>query len=134
MTAPSNGPVLLIDDHDDTRRLMVELLELDGYQVASVSTGAQALAAVSGLHPCLIFLDLGLPDIFGIDLARRLRALPETARTPLYALSGYSHLRAEALGAGCDGFLLKPILPLELRSVVRASCGTRNRDPQSRVA
>jgi two-component system, cell cycle response regulator DivK len=133
MTSILTDPVLLIDDHDDTRQLMVELLELEGYPVVSVSTGGQALAAISGLRPCLIFLDLGLPDIFGLELARRLRAQPEAANTPLYALSGFSNLRAEALAAGCDGFLLKPLLPTELRQVVRGSCGAGQRK-STRVA
>ena len=121
------GTVLLIDDHRDTNRLTVELLELDGFEVVAVSTGQEALLRCADLDPCLILLDLGLPDIPGIELARRLRELPTCARAPLFALSGYSHLRTEAVAAGCDGFLLKPLLPREMRHVVESHCPRNER-------
>jgi CheY-like chemotaxis protein len=122
--------VLLIDDHRDTSRLTVELLELDGFQVVAVVTGQEALLRCSDLGPCLILLDLGLPDMSGLELARRLRELPTCAQVPLLALSGYAHLKAEAIAAGCDGFLLKPLLPREMRHVVESHCPRRNRDEQ----
>jgi CheY-like chemotaxis protein len=116
-------PILLVDDHDDTRALLVELLLLDGFRVVSLSTGGEALALLPTLPPpCLILLDLGLPDMSGIELARRARELPGLAETPLYALSGYAHLRGQALAAGFEGFLLKPVLPGELRLVLDAHC------------
>jgi CheY-like chemotaxis protein len=117
--------ILLVDDHRDTNRLTVELLELDGYEVIAVSTAEAALQRCADLAPCLVLLDLGLPDMSGIDLARRLRELPGCARAPLLALSGYAHLKAAAISAGCDGFLLKPLLPRELRHLVATHCPPR---------
>lgn len=114
--------VLLIDDHRDTNRLAVELLELDGFEVVAVTTGQEALLRCSDLDPCLILLDLGLPDMSGIELARRLRSLPNCSRAPLFAVSGYAHLKGEAIAAGCDGFLLKPLLPREMRHMVETHC------------
>ena len=123
----SRDTVLLIDDHRDTNRLTVELLELDGFEVLAVSSGADALLVCADMSPCLILLDLGLPDMSGIELAQRLRELPTCSRTPLLALSGYSHLKAEAISAGCDGFLLKPLLPRELRHLVSTHCRSVDR-------
>jgi CheY-like chemotaxis protein len=120
-------PVLLIDDHDDGRLLLRELLALEGYEVVMCRNGHDTLHSIDALRPCLIFLDLGLPDMSGLELARLLRARPTLAGTPLYALSGFSHLRQQALDAGCDGFVLKPVLPAQLRRIVGAHC---RRDPE----
>jgi CheY-like chemotaxis protein len=124
--------ILLIDDHRDTNRLTVELLQLDGFDVVAVDTAHDALQRCSDLQPCLVLLDLGLPDMPGVQLARRLREMPNCARAPLLAVSGYPHLREEAISAGCDGFLLKPLLPRELRHVVASHCS--DRDGKRRVA
>jgi CheY-like chemotaxis protein len=124
--------ILLVDDHSDTNRMTVELLELDGFRVVAVDTARDALQCCADLQPCLILLDLGLPDMPGVQLARRLRELPTCAKSPLFAVSGYPHLREEAISAGCDGFLLKPLLPRELRHVVATHCA--DRDGKRRVA
>ena len=122
-------PILLIDDHDDTRSLLLELLVLDGFRVVALGTGSEALALAPTLPPpCLALLDLGLPDMSGIDLAARLRELPGLGETPLFALSGSPHLRGRALAAGFDGFLLKPVLRDELRLVLDGHCARDTRD------
>lgn len=115
-------PVLIIDDHEDTRDLLVELLELDGFAVMSAASGEEALEIARELRPCLVVLDLGLPDIDGIELVLRLRAEPNTAGAPIYALSGFTNLRAAALAAGFDGFLLKPVSGSDLREVAERHC------------
>jgi CheY-like chemotaxis protein len=124
VTLPAQ-PVLIIDDHDDSRSLLMELLELEGYPVVATRNARDTLAVMETLQPCLIFLDLGLPDIPGLELARQLRTLPGGAAAPLFVLSGFAHLRAAALAAGCDGFVLKPVLPLELRRLVGHHCRRR---------
>jgi CheY-like chemotaxis protein len=115
-------PVLLVDDHDDTRDLLAELLERHGHVVRAARSGAEALALLGELDPCLIIVDLLLPDVFGIELVRRLRAEAAGARIPIYALSGFSNLWADALAAGCDGFLTKPVTGSDLRLVVEEHC------------
>jgi CheY-like chemotaxis protein len=123
---------LLVDDHEDTRALLVELLLLEGFRVVSLGCGRETLTLLPTLPPpCLVLLDLGLPDMSGIELARELRAMPGLEHTPLYALSGYSHLRGAALGAGFEGFLLKPVLPDDLRLVLDSHCA---RGPREMVA
>lgn len=136
--APTTDPVLIVDDHEDTRRLLTELLELEGYVVATASTGAEALAQLRLRPYCLVLLDLGLPDVSGVELVGDLRRALVAHGTrdgscPIYALSGFSHLYAEALAAGCDGFLLKPVLATELRSVLGLHCAT-SPPPQAKIA
>ena len=119
------NPILIIDDHDDTRDLLVELMQLDGFTVMAAASGAAALELVRENRPCLILLDLGLPDIAGLELVLRLRAEPNAAGAPIYALSGFTNLRTAALAAGIDGFLVKPVLGSELREIVTQHCSTQ---------
>ncbi|HEV8241330.1 MAG TPA: response regulator [Thermoanaerobaculia bacterium] len=118
----ASHPILVIDDHDDTRNLLVELLEIEGFTVLGAASGEQALALVRSHRPCMILLDLGLPDIAGLELVLRLRAEANGAGTPIYALSGFTNLRSAALAAGIDGFLIKPVLGSELRGIVAQHC------------
>jgi CheY-like chemotaxis protein len=118
----TTDPVLIVDDHFDTRSLLVELLELDGFSVVSAGSGREAVAAVRAARPCLVLLDLGLPDVDGIELVLRLRAEPGLEKTPIYAFSGYTNLREAALAAGLDGFLVKPVTGDDLRQLVGAHC------------
>ena len=115
-------PVLIIDDHHDTRNLLVELLEIDGFAVMAAASGEDALALVREQRPCVVLLDLGLPDIAGIELVLRLRAEPDMASTPIYAFSGFTNLRDAALAAGLDGFLVKPVSGDDLRVLVAHHC------------
>lgn len=120
-----NDLILIVDDHDDTRELFAELLAFDGFSVLSAATGGDALALAREHRPCLILLDLGLPDIAGLELVLRLRAEPNTATVPIYALSGFTNLRSAALAAGIDGFLIKPVTGSELREIVAQHCATQ---------
>ena len=117
-------PVLIIDDHHDTRNLLVELLEIDGFAVMAAASGEDALAQVREQRPCMVLLDLGLPDIDGIELVLRLRAEPNVTDAPIYALSGFTNLRGAALAAGIDGFLVKPVMGSDLREIVAQHCST----------
>ena len=123
MTTTSD-PVLIIDDHFDTRSLLVELLELEGFTVVSAGSGQEALAVVREVRPCLVLLDLGLPDVDGIELVLRLRAEVNGAGTPIYAFSGFTNLRDAALAAGLDGFLVKPVSGDDLRQLVSHHCSS----------
>jgi CheY-like chemotaxis protein len=117
-------PILIIDDHDDTRDLLVELMQFDGFTVLAAASGAAALELVRENRPCIVLLDLGLPDIDGLELVLRLRAEPNVGDAPIYALSGFTNLRSAALAAGIDGFLIKPVLASELRGIVGRHCAT----------
>ena len=102
--------VLLVEDNDDARESLARLLQLEGHDVTAVSDGASALEAARRQPPEVAFIDLGLPQMDGYELARHLRAaLGETAR--LVALTGYGAAadRARTKAAGFDLHLVKPV-------------------------
>jgi signal transduction histidine kinase/ActR/RegA family two-component response regulator len=111
-TVPDNGSlrVLVVDDNADAAQMLAALLEVQGHAVSVEYDGRGALARARSEHPDVLLLDIGLPDMDGYELARRLRAQPENAGATLVALTGYgqSQDRQEARQAGFDHYLVKP--------------------------
>jgi signal transduction histidine kinase/CheY-like chemotaxis protein len=105
-----NLRVLVVDDNADAAQMLAALLEVQGHAVSVEYDGRGALARARTEHPDVLLLDIGLPDMDGYELARRLRAQPENADATLVALSGYgqSQDREEARHAGFDHYLVKP--------------------------
>lgn len=103
--------VLIVDDNEDAAQSLAMLLELHGHEVQTAHTGQQARAAVEGFHPDIAFLDIGLPDMTGYELAGLLRAQPELAHTRLVALTGWGTAedRERTRRAGFDTHLTKPV-------------------------
>jgi CheY-like chemotaxis protein len=112
---------LFIDDDVNAREGYAAYLTASGFDVYAVPAGEQALRVVAGWLPHLIVLDLGLPDIDGWEVARRLKSCARTAAVPIIALTGATlpHERASAMRAGCDRFLTKPCLPTDLVQMLR---------------
>ncbi|MFM8305420.1 MAG: ATP-binding protein [Actinomycetota bacterium] len=115
--------VLLVEDDPDLGEVMALLLAGLGHDVVTASTGAEALAAFAAAPPDVVLLDLGLPDITGFELARRLRACPDAADVVLVALSGWggAGTEAEARAAGIDHHLTKPATREQLAEILLAS-------------
>jgi CheY-like chemotaxis protein len=109
---PDNGNlrVLVVDDNADAAQMLAALLEVQGHAVSVEYDGRGALARARAEHPDVLLLDIGLPDMDGYELARRLRAQPENAAATLVALTGYGQNqdREEAQQAGFDHYLVKP--------------------------
>jgi len=109
---PDNGSlrVLVVDDNADAAQMLAALLEVQGHAVSVEYDGRGALARARNEHPDVLLLDIGLPDMDGYELARRLRAQPENAGATLVALTGYGQKqdRQEARQAGFDHYLVKP--------------------------
>ncbi|HVY44958.1 MAG TPA: PAS domain-containing protein, partial [Minicystis sp.] len=104
--------VLLVDDDDSTRKGMSKLLELDGVVVRAVASGAEALVSIErDPIPDVVLLDIGLPEVDGYEVCRRLRASPNGATVLVFALTGFGQDsdREAARRAGFDGHLTKPI-------------------------
>lgn len=125
--APANAAtvpcrVLVVDDNVDAARTMAMLLELEGYQVECAFDGQQALDCVRDRPPDALLLDIGLPRLDGLEVARRLRAQSgDAARNRLLvAVSGYGRDqdRAQALQAGFDLHFTKPADPEQLLQVL----------------
>lgn len=103
--------VLLVEDNETIRGAFRILLEEEGYRVLEAGTGEEALETAMNHPPHLVLLDLGLPDINGLDVTRRLRASEPTRDTPILALTGRALETDEAacLAAGCTAYLSKPV-------------------------
>jgi CheY-like chemotaxis protein len=115
--------VLLVEDDVAARRGYAEFLTSCGYNVLDAGTGDEALTAAFTTPPDVIVLDLGLPDIDGWEVARQLKAAPQTAAIPIIALTGADlpHERASAMRAGCERHLTKPCVPADLLHAIRQS-------------
>lgn len=102
--------VLVVEDSDPIRTAFTILLEESGYDVAAAPNGAEAVRMAEAQTPDLVLLDLGLPDIPGVEVARRIKAGP-ARKVPVVALTGRDDdADREALrAAGCAAYLVKPV-------------------------
>ena len=112
--------VLVVDDEPAIRRFLNASLSAHGYAVFEADTGRAALTVVTGVRPDLIILDLGLPDLDGIDVTRMLR---EWSRIPIIILSvrGHESDKIAALDAGADDYVTKPFSMGELLARMRVA-------------
>ncbi|HKT79511.1 MAG TPA: response regulator transcription factor [Vicinamibacterales bacterium] len=110
--------ILLVDDEVSIQRTVGPLLRSRGYDVQTVGTGKDALAVASSWQPDVVVLDLGLPDIEGTEVCRRIRA---TSDVPVLVLSARSSEddKVSALDIGADDYLTKPFSPEELLARIR---------------
>lgn len=113
--------ILVVDDSVDSADMVASLLGFSGHQVATAHTGADALRQALAFRPQLVFLDIGLPDMPGTEVASAIRRLPELDGIRLVALSGYGQARDRdnALAAGFDRHLTKPATFEALEAAVR---------------
>jgi DNA-binding response OmpR family regulator len=119
--------VLFVEDDPAARAGYMKYLVHHGLDVVTASTGHDALALAMASVPDVIVLDLGLPDLDGWEVARRLRADPETVAVPIIALTGAGlpHERVSAMRAGCDRHLTKPCAPAALLDAIMACSPSR---------
>ena len=112
--------VLIIEDDDDARETLAELLRLGGHQVSVARSGVEGVALAGSLAPEFVLIDIGLPDIDGYEVARRLRNNPATASLRLIAVTGYGMQedRRAALAAGFNEHLAKPVELESLRTLL----------------
>ena len=124
--------VLVIEDEPQMRRFLKASLESHDYRLVEAVTAREGLAQASGRNPDVILLDLGLPDLDGIELTRRLR---EWCRIPIIVISarGREQDKIAALDAGADDYLTKPFgmgeLLARLRVALRHSAGDDDGEP-----
>jgi CheY-like chemotaxis protein len=103
--------IVIVEDNDDTREVMKYMLEAEGARVTTAATGLDGVSCAKTERPHIVLCDVGLPDIDGLEVARRLRRHAGLARTRLIALTGYGQPEdiRSALSAGFDAHLTKPI-------------------------
>ena len=118
--------VLVVDDNRDAADSCAMMLELSGYQVETAYNGTRALQIGESFHPHVVLLDIGLPDINGYEVARRIRDSAWGAELPLVAVTGWGkdEDRERAYAAGFDHHLTKPVVPDAVESVVSAIAAT----------
>lgn len=113
--------ILVVDDEPDIVLLVKMWLDGAGYSnVESAGTGRAALEAAVQRPPACVLLDLGLPDISGIEVCQKLRALPATARTPIILFTGHKRDKLAGLEGGADYFVGKTGDPKELLATIEA--------------
>jgi CheY-like chemotaxis protein len=112
--------ILVVDDNLDVAQSLVFLLRDAGQQVEFAINGYAALEVARRFRPDLVFLDIGLPDTDGFKLAPMLKREPGMERARILALTAYTgeEYRQRAMEAGCDDFLVKPLDPRFLYSLI----------------
>ncbi len=116
-----NRTILIVDDDPMIRKLIATTLEdISGYRLQEAGDGVEALERAVTARPEIVFLDVDMPRLNGIETCRRLRSDPATAGATIVMLTGDSEHEAEleARRAGADLFLTKPFSPLHLLRLV----------------
>jgi CheY-like chemotaxis protein len=112
--------ILVVEDNLDAADMLAAELEMDGYEVTVVHDGPAALSVSAEWHPDVVLLDIGLPEMDGLEVARRLRQEPGLSGLTLVALTGYGQQedRQRTSEAGFDHHMVKPVDPETLRGVL----------------
>jgi two-component system cell cycle response regulator DivK len=103
--------LLVVEDFEDSRFMLRRLLEIAGYRVVEASDGEQAVELAGQKRPALILMDLSLPKLDGLAATRKIRQHQTMGKVPILAVSAHDapESRIEALEAGCDEYVTKPI-------------------------
>jgi CheY-like chemotaxis protein len=116
-----NRTILIVDDDESIRRLIAATLEdVSGYRMSEAGDGEEAVRRARDVQPSIVFLDIDMPRLNGIETCRRLKSEPVTADATIVMLTGDSEqeVELEARRAGADLFLTKPFSPLHLLRLV----------------
>jgi two-component system, cell cycle response regulator DivK len=113
--------ILVIEDHEENRRILHDLLTSGGYEIIEAVTGLDGVSMAEKERPDLILMDIQLPGIDGYEATRRIKANPTLHQIPIIAVTSYalSGDDAKALEAGCDAYVPKPFSPRELLVKIR---------------
>jgi CheY-like chemotaxis protein len=118
--------ILVVDDNVDAADAMTALLELEAHEVRTVYSGEEAVDIVRLYRPEVILLDLGLPGMSGLEVARHIRATPSTKDVTLVAVTGWGQPqdRARTADAGFDFHFTKPVDVLQLSTAIEGAVAT----------
>jgi len=113
--------ILVVEDQEDNRRIVRDLLTTTDYEVTEAENGEEALASVARQRPDLILMDIQLPVMDGYEATRRIKADPALREIPIIAVTSYalSGDEEKARAAGCDDFVPKPYSPRQLLAKIR---------------
>ena len=113
--------ILVVEDHEENRRILRLLLGSAGYEMIEAVTGEEGVAMAERERPDLILMDIQLPGLDGYEATRRIKAIPALRAIPIIAVTSYalSGDDVKAFAAGCDAYVTKPFVPRELLAKIR---------------
>jgi two-component system cell cycle response regulator DivK len=113
--------ILVIEDQEDNRRIMRDLLTSAGYEIIEALTAEEGVSAAEAQRPALILMDIQLPDFDGYEATRRIKANPALSAIPIIAVTSYalSGDDVKAYEAGCNAYVSKPFSPRALLAKIR---------------
>jgi two-component system, cell cycle response regulator DivK len=113
--------ILVVEDQEDNRQILRDLLAHAGYEVVEVDNGEEALPAAAEHRPDVILMDIQLPLLDGYEATRRIKADPALKHIPIIVVTSYalSGDEAKARTAGCDAYVAKPFSPRALLEKIR---------------
>jgi DNA-binding response OmpR family regulator len=128
--------ILIVDDESDTLDFLNLILTRQGYQVIQTDNGMDAIKLAHTQHPNLIVLDIMLPGMDGLEVARNLRGHPDTALIPILVFTAKTELKDKLAGyeSGVDIYLTKPVHPVELQANIKALLTQRKGRAEKRTA
>jgi two-component system cell cycle response regulator DivK len=117
--------VLVVEDQEDLRAILRDLLTATGYEVVEAADGGEGVAQALARRPDLVLMDIQLPVLDGYDATRRIKADAHPNAPPVIAISSFAMKGDEekARAAGCDDYVTKPYSPVALLAKVRAAIG-----------
>jgi len=113
--------ILVVDDNEDNRQILNDLLSAADYEVIEAAAGDEAVRLAGERVPDLILMDIQLPGINGLEATRLIKAEPRLAHIPVIAVTSFALTGddAKARAAGCDHYVTKPFSPRALLAIVR---------------
>jgi len=113
--------ILVIEDQEDNRRIVRDLLMSAGYELIEAVTGEEGMKMAEAHRPDLILMDIQLPGLDGYEVTRRIKANPALHNIPIIAVTSYalSGDDVKAFEAGCDAYIAKPYDPIVLLAKIR---------------
>jgi len=120
--------ILIVEDQEDLRGVLRDLLTGSGYAVLEAPDGQAAIATAKSDRPDLILMDIQMPVLDGYEATRQIKADPALTATPIIAVSSFAMKGDEekARAAGCDHYITKPYSPMQLLRVIRGYFGAES--------
>ena len=113
--------ILVVEDQEDNRRILRDLLTNAGFELIEATTGEEGVRLAVRNHPDLILMDVQMPVLDGHEATKRIKARPELRSIPIIVVTSYalSGDEAKAKAAGADGYVAKPFSPRALLATIR---------------
>ena len=117
--------ILVVEDTEDNRQILRDLLGMAGYDMVEAHDGAEGVAKAAEHRPDLILMDIQMPVMDGYEATRRIKANPELKAIPIIAVTSYalSGDEQKTRDAGCDAYIAKPYSPRQMLAKVREILG-----------